>query len=378
MNALRHYFGRRNGFVLFFVLLGLGVAILVATSITPYHAQPKTDFYESPQKQSSTTYYRATIEKIENDNMEIRLLDGPNKGNRVIVSANSFPGDTRSGTTVIVASTQSDQEYTAFTEWRLPFIIMLAALFFAIVVIIGRRRGLMSIIGLIVSLLVIAVYLIPQLISGTNAQFAMVSSAFIIATTSIIIAHGWRYQTILSLASVYLILIFTALVSNFAVIQAGLTGEVDEMAASASMLFPQIDMRGLLAGTITLITLGILDDVVTTQVATVKELHSTDGTLSAAQLYKKASSVGREHIASLVNTLALAYIGIGIPIVLGLMNNGLYASLPLLFNSEYIAQEVIRTLVASLGLVLAVPISTLFSAYMVKKYTPSRRWRFEA
>ncbi|RYZ90965.1 MAG: YibE/F family protein, partial [Moraxellaceae bacterium] len=115
-------------------------------------------------------------------------------------------------------------------------------------------------------------------------------------------------------------------------------------------------------------TLGVLDDIVTAQVAVVDQLRKANAKLGINELYTRASAVGGEHIAALINTLALAYVGISLPIVLSIVDLQSSNNLLVLFNSEFIAQELTRTIVSSLGLILAVPISTLFAAILLTRW----------
>ena len=127
-----------------------------------------------------------------------------------------------------------------------------------------------------------------------------------------------------------------------------------------------VNLQGLLLGGIILGALGVLDDVATTQSATVEELKRANPNLSFQELYRGGSSVGREHITSLVNTLFLAYAGASLPVFLFFLTKKPQPRGGTL-NTEFIAEEVIRTLVGSISLILAVPITTLLAAYYFSK-----------
>ena len=123
-----------------------------------------------------------------------------------------------------------------------------------------------------------------------------------------------------------------------------------------------IDVRGLLLGGILIGVLGVLDDITTAQAAAIEEISLANDKLGFRELYRRGISIGKEHIASLVNTLVLAYVGASFPVVLLYM---LHKNIPmwLLLNSNFIAEEIIRTVVGSTALVLAVPLTTVMSAY---------------
>jgi len=128
--------------------------------------------------------------------------------------------------------------------------------------------------------------------------------------------------------------------------------------------FGSINLQGLLLGGIIIGTLGVLNDITTAQAATVEEIHLANNQLSFRRLYQKGSSVGREHIASLINTLVLTYVGVSLPLFLLFSVNG--QSLWTVLNSSTIAEEIVRTLVGSMALILAVPVTTVLAAYYFK------------
>lgn len=135
-----------------------------------------------------------------------------------------------------------------------------------------------------------------------------------------------------------------------------INGNSNEAVYFISVENANINLAGLVTGGIIIATLGALDDIVTTQVAVVDELLKTDTSLTKTELFKRSSRVGAEHIASLVNTLALVYVGIALPIIVSQALGG--ASMLLLLNSELVSTERVRTLIISTALVLAVPMST--------------------
>ncbi len=150
---------------------------------------------------------------------------------------------------------------------------------------------------------------------------------------------------------------------------ANLLGIATEQSAYLKTAIATIDLRGLLLGGIIIGMLGVLDDVTVGQVTTVQEIKDANRSLGFKELYRRGTSVGREHIASLVNTLMLAYAGVSFPLFLLLIVQSQSNTVPLWLavNGEPIAQEIVRTLVGSLALVFAVPITTLLAAYYYGK-----------
>ncbi len=126
-----------------------------------------------------------------------------------------------------------------------------------------------------------------------------------------------------------------------------------------------LDLSGLLLGAIIIGILGILDDISITQSATVRELYNANPNLSVKDVYNRAFSVGKEHMVSLVNTLTLAYAGAALPLLLLFSQSE--EDIFLLINKEIFATEITRTLIGSIGLILAVPITTILASIMLSK-----------
>lgn len=360
----------------------LFVLLAVVTHLTPYEAPaaPVTSavFQADDQAVDTVSVYERVklIEASRDGTATGELLDGEQKG-RVITVTGLEARDQRqshAGDIVIVKDeTQSSAErgYTYIDKLRLPGAFILVMLFVGAVALVGGRRGLLSIAGLFLSILVIGWYIIPLIMHGFNAFLAALTGAYIIATGSVLVAHGRRRRTYISIACIYFVLTFTAVLAWIATWVASLSGVSDEMTYWLSLDMKNLDMQGIVAGGIIIATLGALDDVVTTQVATVEELYKTRPKQSGSRLFLAASSVGSEHISSLVNTLALAYAGASLPLIIATIHQA--NSLFLVANSEYIMIEVVRTLVASLGLVMAVPLSTAAATFIYKRFGTAKR-----
>lgn len=211
--------------------------------------------------------------------------------------------------------------------------------------------------------MVLGWFVVPFILAGYDAFWVCVAGAYVIALTSILIAHGPRKRTFISLLCIAVILALVCVLSYVAAWVAHLSGITEETTYYLQQALPELDLRGVLAGGIIIATLGVLDDIVTAQVAVVEELKKANPSMRLKEVYSAGASVGKEHIASLVNTLALAYAGASLPYILYLAH-GSVDSIVTLLNNEYLASEIVRTLVASSGLVLAVPVSTLTAAYI--------------
>lgn len=254
-------------------------------------------------------------------------------------------------------------------RYRLPAIYWLVGAFVVLGILFGGITGFMSIVGLGVSVGVLLLFVVPQIADGANPIFVSVIGSYIIACTSLYLAHGFKKRTSVALLSTCITLALAALTAVFSVKFAQLFGM-----GSEESLFLQtgplagINLRGLLIGGFIIGALGVLDDVTTAQTAAIDEISKANPSLTSAQLYRAGFSVGKEHIASLINTLALAYVGASLPLLL-LFRENKDVPMWMIVNSETIAEEIVRTLVGSTTLLLAVPISTWCASYFLKNRT---------
>ncbi len=172
----------------------------------------------------------------------------------------------------------------------------------------------------------------------------------------------------IAVTSTFFALGLAEILGYFFIIGAKLLGNGSEEAYFIQAgYFGAINLQGLLLGGIIIGALGILNDITTAQSAAVEEIHGADKSLSFKQLYKKGSSIGREHIASLINTLVLVYVGSSLPLFLLFAVNS--QQLWTVLNSSTIAEEIVRALVGSIALILAVPITTALAAYYFSSST---------
>lgn len=253
--------------------------------------------------------------------------------------------------------------------YRLPAIGRLIIVFALLCIILGGIRGLTSIIGLFTSVGVLFAFVVPAIASGYDPLIISVVGSYAIAFTSLYLAHGFHKRTSVALLSTCITLALAAAAAIFSIHLTRLFG----MGSEESMYlvtgqFSGIDLRGLLIGGCIIGALGVLDDITTAQTAGIHELTKANPSMTFGELYTAGMSIGREHIASLINTLALAYVGASLPLMLLFQYDG---NLPmwLVLNGEFIAQEIVRTLIGSTALLLAVPISTWCAAHFLRNKT---------
>ncbi len=304
-----------------------------------------------------------TMQKFQS--FDVKLLSGNTKDEVVFVEKGNYSIVTEKqkvsvGDGVVLMDREEGVYVT--DKYRLNALWGISLIFVIFALVFGRKRGLTSLIGLVFSLFVILKFLIPQILNGANPLMVSLVGGSLISVFSIFLSHGFRKRTTLAVISTILTFFCAIVISFFFVSWADLFGVSSENAIFLQIGLGNVDLRGLLLGGILIGILGILDDVTTSQCATVEEIYKTNPKTSFQKLYQQAMSVGREHMASMINTLALAYVGVSLPLLLLFTFNN---NQPLwtILNSEFIAEEIVRTLAGCCALILAVPISTFLSTY---------------
>lgn len=254
-------------------------------------------------------------------------------------------------------------------HYRLNGLFWLSVIFILSLFAIGRWKGVRSLIALALTFLVIMKYILPQIIDGADPIAVTLIGSLAILLLIIYTTEGFRVSSHLTIISILCSLILTVVLSWIFVDVTQLSGLADEEAGFLIGLGGQmINFKGLLLAGIIIGALGVLDDVVVSQVTAVKEIHNTDPGQSRAQIFKKAFNIGTSHISSMTNTLFLAYAGASLPLLmLFLSGQSAFSSSAQALNNETLATEIVRTLAGSIGLISAVPISTLLATLWFKK-----------
>ncbi len=253
---------------------------------------------------------------------------------------------------------------------RRPLLLATALIFAAAVIAIGRWRGVAALGGLVASLGILLLFILPAILDGKSPVLVAVVGAAAIAFVTLYLAHGFTRMTTVALLGMVAALALTALLSAAVVELARFSGFASEESTLLT-LFEGVDVAGLLLAGIVLGTAGALDDVTVTQASAVWALRAADPDQGRVMLFRRALQIGRDHIASTVNTLLLAYAGAALPLlVLFVLSE---QSLGTIANSEVVAVEIVRTLVGSIGLVAAVPITTWLAARAAHRAPAARR-----
>ncbi|MEV5724477.1 YibE/F family protein [Streptomyces pharetrae] len=334
----------------------------VNASAPPPTGDTSTAEGSSAQQQADGTCKKATI----------RVDTGEDKGRTFTEIVQ--PDQSRQleqGQEVIVAyepSAPRDLQYSVTdVNRRLPM-GLLAGLFAVAVVAVGRLRGVMALIALAISFLVLNFFILPAILQGSNPLLVAVIGASAIMLIALYLCHGLSARTSVAVLGTLISLLLIGLLGSLLIGWAALTGNTDDNTGLIHGLYPSIDMSGLLLAGVIIGSLGVLDDVTVTQTSAVWELHEANPAMGWRGLYRAAIRIGRDHIASVVNTLALAYAGAALPLLL--LFSIAQSSVGAVANSELVAEEIVRTLIGSIGLVASVPVTTALAALVVSADRP--------
>ncbi len=260
-------------------------------------------------------------------------------------------------------------QFVIIDRYRMPGVYLVIAVFLVLAVLVGRMRGITSLVGLGITGAILMLFIAPQILAGKDAFVVALIGAGAIVLVSMFISHGFNRRIQLAAVSTLATLVISGVITYLFVSASKLfgLGQSDAYLLQTGFL-GSLNLQGVLLAGIVISVLGILDDVTTAQTAAVEEIGKANSQLTVKELYTKGLSVGREHIASLINTLILVYAGAALPLFLLLT---LQKSQPLwvLLNSEFIAEELVRSLIGSTTLILAVPISTILAAYIFSGQT---------
>lgn len=249
---------------------------------------------------------------------------------------------------------------------RRPSLVVLLVIFVFLVVTVGGIRGFSSLIGLGLSFLVVGFLILPAINQGKDPVLVSVLSSLLMAPLLFYSAHGFSRKTTIAIISTVIALGLTGVLAQVFVSWANISGlSSEEMGFLSVSRQGMFNPRGLVLAGIIIGALGVLDDVTISQSAVVEKLKKVNPKISAKGLFAESLSVGRDHIASMVNTLVLVYTGASLPLLLLFIDSAQKFSL--VVNYEIIAEEIVRILVGSIGLISAIPITTFLAVNFISK-----------
>lgn len=302
------------------------------------------------------------------DVVRFQLSEGPDRGETVRLEFSDSPTtpDLDPGDRVVLSyepDADPGFEYRYADRQRRPMLLVLTLLFAAAVILLGRLRGVAALAGLGATVFVLLQFVLPAIVDGRSPVLVAVVGSSAIAYLALYVAHGFQTMTTVALLGTLGALALTVLLASVFSSVAEFSGLATEEAALVQIGSASIDLSGLVLAGIVIGALGALDDMTVTQSSAVWELRAANPSLTRRALSKAAMRIGRDHVASTVNTLALAYAGAALPVLILFVQSR--QSLGAVANSEVVSIEIVRTLVGSIGLVAAVPLTTWLAARVV-------------
>ncbi len=332
-----------------------GFVIATVDQIQPLNADEFTDamVYNIVVRLSS-----GEVLDIEYSIPTIAVDQLPNEGEQVILARFINP---------------EGEQYYISDRFRLPTLFILVLLFIFFVVALTGWKGIYAIIGLGLSILLLFTNYLPAiLLFGNPVLLSFIVGVFTLSLT-LFLTQDWSVFTLISIIAGGITLAFAFWLSSLGVSAMRLSGQASEEAYQLQYIQSGVPLafQGILLGSIVLGTIGILDDVITTQVATVAEI-SKGTSKTFKQVFSQSMNVGKTHILALINTLAIAYLSAGLPIFLSYILTRI-APWWVILNSELISEELVRTIIGSMTLCMAVPISTALASWYYTKQNPSQQ-----
>lgn len=246
-------------------------------------------------------------------------------------------------------------------------LVSLFLIFLAVSIIVGGKRGITSFVGMAITFFVIFTLVLPKISGGSNPTLIIILFSIVSIPITFYLSHGMNTKTSVAIGGTFISLVITVILSAIYVGSAKLTGyTTDEASFLQIMKGGSINMRGILLAGIIIGFLGVLDDITVSQSAIVFQLKRANRRLGFSELFSRSMDIGKDHIASMINTLILVYAGASLPLLL--LFTDTTRSFSEVVNYEIIASEIIRTLLGSIGLIIAVPITTLIAVFVADTY----------
>ncbi|MCO7221752.1 YibE/F family protein [Klenkia sp. PcliD-1-E] len=377
---------KRATWLMLLVLVPIGLATVVGlVALWPSgeasRAQQAAESFQPP----GTTYPDATVQSLQTVDCSdgspsgqqltcgtavVEVTDGEGAGDFVsidlppeVVGVGLEVGDgfvlTRS-----ISPDTGDPSY-AFSDFqRSTPIITLALAFVLVVAAVARLRGIAALVGLGFAFVVLLQFILPGILTESSPTLVTLVGSAAIMFVVLYLAHGFSARTTTALIGTLFGLTLVAVLGALAVSAARLLGFSSEETIQLQTYDPTLDFSGLVLAGITVAGLGVLNDVTITQASAIWQLHEVDPTMTGRQLFARGMAVGRDHIASTIYTIVFAYAGASLPVLLLLeiYDRPLWTTL----TSSQLGEEVIRTLVGAIALVLAVPVTTAAGAFFAK------------
>jgi uncharacterized membrane protein len=302
----------------------------------------------------------------------VSVTSGPDKGEAAILGDQTIgPGapTLKKGDKVVLGRTIDPTDkrvYYYFSDFQRRTPLLFLAILFAVIVIgVARWRGIAALAGLGFTGLVLITFTIPAILEGKSPVAVSLAGGALILFVVLYLAHGINGRTTVALLGTLGSLALTGALAAAFIAATRLTGLSSEESTYVQVLTTRVSGTGLILAGVVIGSLGVLNDVTVTQASAVWEIHTANPTRGALALYRSGMRVGRDHIASVVDTLVLAYAGASLPLlILFTLSN---QHLGTVLTGEVVSEEIVRTLVGSIGLVASVPLTTALAAFVVSR-----------
>ena len=369
---------RRAVWLMLLVLVPAGLATVIGLiALWPGDGPTRAELAVAQTLPAGTTYPEAEVRSLEiqpdcapsapcTGAAVVEVRDGPGEGDFQLVDLppEVIAAGVEKGDTLVLsrdAGAQGGPAYNFFDYERDLPLTALAVAFAVVVAVVARWRGLASLVGLGFAFFILLQFVLPGILAETSPTAITLVGSSAIMFVVLYLAHGLSARTTTALIGTLFGLTLVAVLGAAAVAAARLTGLTSEETVSISRYDPTLDFSGLVLAGVVVAGLGVLNDVTITQASAMWQLHEVDPGMSWRQLYRRGMVIGRDHIASTVYTLVFAYAGAALPLLI------LFDLYPqpwsVTIASSSLAEEVIRTLVGSIALVLAVPLTTAVGAF---------------
>ncbi len=269
----------------------------------------------------------------------------------------------KKNTKILISSFTDEQGEDIFVlsdiDRRQP-IYAIWILFVLFTVWVGRTKGLLAIAGMLLTLAVIFLFIIPRLLDGADPVQTSIAGALFMLPTVLYLSHGFNKKSNIAAVSTALSVLLIVILYKFFGDIAFISGFSSEETTHLPALLGSNDLRGILLASIIIGAIGMLDDITVSQVSVVAELKTANERYGFKELWEGAMRVGRDHINAIINTLILAYTGASFPLLILLYANNQPGAITI--SGEDVATEILRALLGSIGIVAAVPITTFIAS----------------
>lgn len=316
--------------------------------------QNENNVKQKVQVKVLTGQFKGTVQTLDN-----MLTGNPaydislNKGDKVVLHLDAKNTEVNSVDDVdfFIADVKRDYSLEAF-----------AALFMILLVIIGRKKGVFSLVSIIATISLMFFVLVPLILHGVNPVVSAVVVGILSTIITIYLVGGFNSKSSAAIIGTGLSLIFAGGMSLAAIWMARLTGFAGEESMFLYSTRPDLSFKGILAASMIIAALGALMDTGVSIASSVNEIYETDKKLTVNQLFKSGMNIGKDIIGTMSNTLILVYLGSALPLVL-LSNN---IDLQKFFNLNQVATEILSALIGSISIMACVPLTAIIAAYLIK------------